>query len=101
MDQKIFCEIKTEMVELHGAELNEDKKSAKDNDFETSPGLLPQGDEFDLANLIQTKSQLSYAMTVVDKISGSYQKQLQPSGNRKKNSIKEAISCICAYVPRE
>ena len=58
------------MVELHGAELNEDGKSARKKGFETSPGLLREGDEFDLANLIQTKAQLSYAMTVVDKISG-------------------------------
>ena len=40
------------------------------NDVETSPGLPHQGDEFDLANLIQMKAQLSYAMKVVNKISG-------------------------------
>ena len=57
LDQKIFCETNPEMVELDGAELNENEKSAKENDFETSPGLPPQGDEFDLANLIQTKAQ--------------------------------------------
>ena len=72
MDKKIFCDAKTEMVQPHGAELNEDEKSAKENDFETSPGLPCQGDEFDLANLVQTKAQLSYAMTVVNKISGSH-----------------------------
>ena len=67
MDKKIFCDAKTEMVQPHGAELNEDEKSARENDFETSPGFPRQGDEFDLANLIQMKAQISYAMTVVDR----------------------------------
>ena len=56
MDKKIFCDAKTEMVQPHGVELNEDEKSAREKDAETSPGLPRQGDEFDLGNLIQTKA---------------------------------------------
>ena len=43
------------------------KSLRRKKNAETSPGLPRQGHEFDVANLIRTKAQFSYAMTMVDR----------------------------------
>ena len=69
MAKKVFFVTKSEMVQPHGVEVNEEEESTRET-------MLKQvwashiTEEFDLTHLIQTEAQFSHAIAVVDRIGG-------------------------------